>query len=174
MAQELSKFCEAAWLDLPAEAAKILLGAGNEKELRKAGWKAYDAWISLANDVTNALYANRIVGQLTGRTMESALRLGQIGDALASAFLGNFWASVGLPTHSELVAVRAELFALREELAAHAAQLPTAAPQDSIDKGVEDKLRRIWKGSQGTDTRSMKINAGTLSARERKRDVAAQ
>jgi hypothetical protein len=73
-----------------------------------------------------------------------------------------------------LVAVRAELFALREELAAYAAQLPTAAPQDSIDKGVEDKLRRIWKGSQGTDTRSMKINAGTLSARERKRDVAAQ
>jgi hypothetical protein len=172
--QELSKFCEAAWLDLPAEAAKSLLGAGNEKELRKAGWKAYDAWISLANEVTNLLYANRIVGQLTGRTMESALRLGQIGGALASAFLGNFWASVGLPTHSELVAVRAELFALREELAAHAAQLPTAAPQDSIDKGVEDKLRRIWKGSQGTDTRSMKINAGTLSARERKRDVAAQ
>ena len=66
------------------------------------------------------------------------------------------------------------VFTSLEELAAHAAQLPTAAPQDSIDKGVKHKLRRIWKGSQGTDTRSMKSNAGTLSSRERKRDVAAQ
>jgi hypothetical protein len=174
LAEELSKFCEAAWLDLPAEAAKSLLGAGNEKELRKAGWKAYDAGISLANEVTNVLYANRIVGQLTGRTMDSALRLGQIGGALASAFFGNFWVSVGLPTHSELVAVHDELFALREELAAYAAQLPIAAPQGSIDKGVEDKLRRIWKGSQRTDTRSIKSNAGTLSGSGGKRDVAAQ
>jgi hypothetical protein len=171
--QELSKFCEAAWLDLPAEAAKSLLGAGNEKELRKAGWKAYDAWISLANELTNLLYANRIVGQLTGHTMESALHLGQIGSALTSPFFGTFWASVGLPTHSELVEVRDELFALREELAAYAAQLPTAAPQESADKGIEDKLQRIWKGSQGDGYRSMKSNAGALSAREGKRDVAA-
>jgi hypothetical protein len=78
LAQELSKFYQAAWLDLPAEAAKRLLGAGNEKELRKAGWKAYDAWISLANELTNLLYANRIVGQLTGRTTVSALHLGRV------------------------------------------------------------------------------------------------
>jgi hypothetical protein len=75
--------------------------------------------------------------------MESALRLGRISGALASALFGNFWASVGLPTHSELVAVRDELFALREELAAFAAQLPTAAPQNSTDKKIEDKLRPI-------------------------------
>jgi hypothetical protein len=106
--------------------------------------------------------------------MESALRLGRISGALASALFGNFWASVGLPTHSELVAVRDELFALREELAAFAAQLPTAAPQDSTDKKIEDKLRRIWKGSQGDGYRAMKSNAGALSAREGKRDAAVQ
>jgi hypothetical protein len=105
--------------------------------------------------------------------MESALRLRQIASALASAFFGNFWPSVGLPTHSELIAVRDELLALREELAVYVAQLPTVAPQGSADKGTEDKMRHIWKGSQGEGYGSMKSNAGTLSAREGKRDVAA-
>jgi len=37
-----------------------------------------------------------------------------------------------------------------KELAAYAAQLPIAAPQDSIDKkGPKDKLRHIWNGSPG-------------------------
>jgi hypothetical protein len=172
-ALELSKFYRAAWFDLPAETAKRLLGADNEKELLNAGWKAYDAWISLANEVTNLLYSNRIVGQLTRRTMESTLQLGQIGSGLAWALFSNFWASVGLPTHSELVVMRDELFALREELAAYAAQLPTVAPQESADKGIEEKLRRIWKGSQDDGYRSMKSNAGALSAQEGKRDAAA-
>ncbi len=173
LAQELGKFYEAAWLDLPAEAAKILLGAGNERELHKAGWKAYDAWISLANEVTNRLYSNRIVGEVTGRTMESALRLRQVGGALASAFFGGFWPSVGLPTHSELLAVRDELLALREELAAYAAKLPLAAPQDSADKWAEDRLRRIWKSTQGDGYRSMAGNADVVSVQEGKRSVAA-
>jgi hypothetical protein len=70
--------------------------------------------------------------------------------------------------------VRDELLALREELAAYTAQLATAAPHDSADKETEDKLQRIWKGSQGDGYRSMKSNAGGLSAREGKRDLAAQ
>ena len=146
LAQELTKFFEAAWLDLPAEAGKILLGVGDEKQLRKAGWKAYDAWVSLANELTNAIYSDPIIGGVTGLMMESALRLRQIGGAMAAASFGNLWPSIGLPTHSEMTALRDELVALREELAAYAARLP--ASDDALNTDTQDTLRAIRKSTQ--------------------------
>ncbi len=141
--QELTKFAEAVWLDLPAEAGKILVGAGDERELRKAGWKAYDAWISLANELTNAVYSNPIIGEVTGQAMESALRLRHIGEAMAAAAFGNLWPSIGLPTHSEMAALRDELLALREELAAYAARLPVS--DDLTNTDAKHTLSAIWK-----------------------------
>jgi hypothetical protein len=145
-AEQLTKFFEAAWLDFPAAAGKILLGAGDDAELRKAGWKAYDAWVSLANEVTNAVYSNPVIGEVTGRVMESALRLRQIGGAIAAASFSNLWPSIGLPTHSEMVAVRDELLALREELAAYAASMPGA--DDSAGTHEHDTLRAIGKSAE--------------------------
>jgi hypothetical protein len=145
LGRELAKFFETVWLDLPAEAGKVLLGAGNQSELRKAGWKAYDAWISLANEVTNAAYSNRVIGELSGQVMESALRLRQAGGTIAASFFGNLWPSLGLSSHSEMVAVREELIALREELASYAARLP--APEHSTVTEGKDVLRGICKGA---------------------------
>jgi hypothetical protein len=142
LAQELSKLFEAVWLDLPAEAGKLLLGSGDEQGLRKAGWKAYDAWIVLANEFTNAVYSNSTIGEVTGRAMESALRLRQLGGVLAAAFFGNFWPSIGLPTRSEIVAVRDELLVLREELASYAARFPVSA-----DAGGQEAMRMVSKGT---------------------------
>lgn len=119
VAEELAKFARTAWFDLPLAAAKRMLGAGDEKNFTEAGWKAYDAWVRLANEATNELYSNRLFGDLTGRTMESALRLQQVGDALASAFFGNLWPAVGLPTASEIRTLRDEVMALREEARAN-------------------------------------------------------
>jgi hypothetical protein len=175
LAQELSKFYEAAWLELPLEAAKTLVGLGSEAGLRKAGWKAYDAWVSLANELTNLAYSNRIVGDLTGRTMETALRLRQVGDVMASGFFGNLWPAVGLPTQSDLIAVRDELLALREELAAHdVARLAAGTPSESTDKVTDDRRRPIWLGIQSDEHCSINSNARALrSARERKGHAAA-
>jgi hypothetical protein len=145
LAEEMSNFFEAVWLDLPVEAAKFLFGAGDEKRFRKAGWKAYDAWIRLANEMTNALYANPLLGETSGRLIEATLRLRQIGGAMTSAFFGNFWPAVGLPTHTELVALREDLLALREELAAYAARLPV---DDSAAAESQQGLRATGKASQ--------------------------
>lgn len=126
VARELANFVEAAWFDLPAEAAKVLFGAGDEYGLRKAGWKAYDAWVNLANQLTNAMYSDPIIAEATGRVMEAALRFRQVSGFMAAAFFGNFWPMIGLPTHSEMVALREDLLSLREELAAYAARLSAA------------------------------------------------
>lgn len=114
--QELGKFVQAFWLELPMAAANRFLGNGNETTLRKAGWKAYDAFVSLANEATNTIYANPVVGSLTGQTMERALQMQHMGSAAASAFFGNLWPAVGLPTASEVASLRKEIAALHEDL----------------------------------------------------------
>ena len=173
LAQELTKFFEAAWLDLPAEAGKALLGAGDEKELRKAGWKAYDAWISLANEFTNAVYSDPIIGRVTGQVMESALRLREISGAITTASFSNLWPSIGLPTRSEMAAVRDDLLALREELAAYAANVPVSG--DAAKTDVEVRLRAVWKGARlnGYLAANGNGSTGRHVANQGKRYVAA-
>ncbi len=115
--QELEKFVRAFWLELPVAAANRILGKSDDQALSKAGWKAYDALISLSNEATNQLYRDRTVGALTGRATETALRAQSIGSALSAAFFGNLWPAIGLSTASEISALRTEIAALHEEIA---------------------------------------------------------
>ena len=59
--------------------AQRVLGNGDENALSTASWKAYDAWVNLTNEAMNRVYENAAVGAVTGRTMESALRIQQVG-----------------------------------------------------------------------------------------------
>lgn len=139
MVNELVKFCEAAWFDLPLAAARRIAGAEDQSGLSAAGWKAYEAWVSLSNEAANRLYANRTFGEVTGRTIETALRLQRVGDALTSAFFGNLWPALGLPTASQVGALRDEVAALREAatIASSAHKLePRAEPGTASDKGL--------------------------------------
>jgi hypothetical protein len=177
LAEELSKFWEALWLDIPAQAGKIMLGIGNEHEFRKAGWKAYDAWVNLANEVTNAIYSDPVIGEASGQMMEAALRLRQVGDTIAAAFFGNLWPSIGLPTHAEIVALRDDLLALREELAAYAARLPLDS--NSIETNTDDVPRGTWRetplnGARSNGYRLSGSNLSPASAAQGKRYDAAR
>jgi hypothetical protein len=167
LAQELSNFFEAAWLDLPAEAGKVLLGAGSENELRQAGWKAYDAWVNLANGLTNTLYSDPLVAEATSRVMEAALRLRQISGLMAAAFFGNLWPLIGLPTHNEMVALREELLSLRDELAAYAARLSATEVPDA-----ETGRAGTATSSQSNGYRPTHSTADSI--RNVKRNVTAQ
>jgi hypothetical protein len=146
VAQALTKFVEAAWLDLPAEAGKFFVGIGNENKLRKTGWKAYDAWINLANELTDEAYSNPLAGTAIGQAMAWAFRLQQVGAAITAAAFAKLWPSIGLPTHREMAALRDELLALREELAAYAAMLPISAAAAGTES--QHASRVAWKGAQ--------------------------
>src|ERR1700719_255974 len=95
--EELTKFYQATCFNLPVAAAKRLFGAGDENILSEAGWKAYDAWIRFANEATNELFANRAVGEFTGGTMETMLRIQNFGESVTAAVFGNLWPAIGLP-----------------------------------------------------------------------------
>jgi hypothetical protein len=169
LAQELINFFEAAWFDLPAEAGKVLLGSGDEEGLRKAGWKTYDAWVNLANGLTNTIYSDPFLAEATGRVMEAALRFRQISGWMTTAFFGNFWPFIGLPTHNEMVALREDLLSLREELAAYAAGL---AIERLPETETGDAGRATLKSFHSNGYRPVHRNADWIS--NGKRNVAAQ
>jgi hypothetical protein len=175
LVQELSNLYEALCFDLPAEATKTLFGMENDKELQKAGWKAYDAWIGVANEFTNLAYSNRLIGEITGRTMDSALRLREVSATMASAFFGNLWPALGLPTQSELLMVRDELIALRDELAAReaAGQSPAPHPTSGVPN-TDERLRAVWRRVRDDASPPLNGNAGAFRpSRERKGHAVA-
>ena len=127
------KFIDAGWVELPGAVTKQLTGAGSEQDVYEAGWKAYDAWVRLANEAVNRLYADRTFSEMAARAFETNLGFGRIAETFASAFFGNLWPAIGLPTASEVQSLRGELTSLREEL----------LPKEEIERVDRDRASRI-------------------------------
>jgi hypothetical protein len=146
VAEDLAGFYEAALLDLPVAAAKRLVGGADENTLRRAGWKAYDSWVRLANEVTNQVYANEAVAAVAGGAFQTVLRAQRVGDVLASAFFGNLWPSIGVPTSNQVKALRDEVIELREELRARGES--RRREETRREHAADESLRLIWNGSE--------------------------
>jgi hypothetical protein len=127
------KFFEAGCVELPGALMKRLTAAGTEQETYEAGWKAYDAWVQLANEAVNRLYADRPFGETMARAFETNLGFGRVAETFASTFFGNLWPAIGLPTATEVDALRGELTALREKLLA----------KQKIERVDRDRASRI-------------------------------
>ena len=72
--------------------------------------------VRLANDASNRMYANPTFGSIAGRGIQTGLQVTRVVDAVASAVFGNLWPAIGLPTATDVQALRADVKALREEL----------------------------------------------------------
>jgi hypothetical protein len=145
---DFGKLFEAAWVDLPAAAAKRLFSSDGEGALREAGWKAYDAWISLANDASNRMYANPTFGSIAGRGIQTGLQVTRVVDAVASAIFGNLWPAIGLPTATDMQGLRADVKALREELRA------VRADAESTESVGDETHQGAYAAARGGDSES--------------------
>src|SRR5580698_5800265 len=82
---DIATFFEAALIELPAAAVKRLMTEEkDDKALYAAGWKAYDAFVRIANESANQLYANPAFGQMAAQTLEIGLQARRTSDALTS------------------------------------------------------------------------------------------
>jgi hypothetical protein len=163
MTEDLGKLFEAAWVDLPAAAVKRLFAGGEQGTVREAGWKAYDAWVRLANDASNRMYANPTFGAATGRGIEAGLQVTRVVDAVASAIFGNLWPAIGLPTATDVQALRSDVMALREELRAFQVQASEAVSAAADDEEayaaaadaefLNDVATVIWNGYEPAPVR---------------------
>jgi hypothetical protein len=157
-ADELTKFYEAALLELPSAAVRRLF-AGDEQSFSEAGWKAYDSWVRLANETANQLYANRAFGEVGSRAFETALGLRRLNNALAPAFFETLWHALGLPTANSVEALHDEAMALRQEHRALAAggHLSKAAKVITPDHARgEDRLEAGREGIRPEEIRPSK------------------
>jgi hypothetical protein len=136
MSEDFGKLFEAAWFDLPSAAIKRLVSNEDEGGMRDAGWKAYDAWVRLANDASNRMYANPTFGSLAGRGIQTGLQVTRVVDAVASAIFGNLWPAIGLPTATDVQALRADVKALREELRTVRAETADETIADDRQEGA--------------------------------------
>jgi hypothetical protein len=91
-----------ASIDLPLLAIGRIFDRGFSDDLHRAGWKAYDAGIAVATQLTNRLYSNRRFGSISGRALDTTLKLQQLADAASGALFSALWPMLGLPTADEL------------------------------------------------------------------------
>ncbi|MGA2409247.1 MAG: hypothetical protein ABSG46_02520 [Candidatus Binataceae bacterium] len=174
MVNDFAAFFEAALIDLPSAAARRLLSdEKDDQSLYKAGWKAYDAFVRIANESANQLYANPAFGQVTARGIEVALQARRASDSMASALFREVLPVLGLPAAKEIEGLNRSIVALREEVRTLKALQENAAqePADAIDdyaaaRAAESQnasARIIWNGLR---------SEGPRSARQEKKSVA--
>jgi hypothetical protein len=89
---------------------------GIDRQLHELGWKAYDTVVGAAHAGTGRVLTSPTVGQVLGTAIDITLRWQRFNAAVAGAFFSAFWPSVGLPTASEVEALRSDVRAMREEL----------------------------------------------------------
>jgi hypothetical protein len=133
---------EVALIDLPAAVTLRAFKAETDSELYQAGWKAYEAATGIVTDLTNRAYANRSIAKVGARLIERQLKTQRVVDAFAGAFFSALWPSVGLPTASDIEALRHDVKGLREEVRTAAYERDAATDRDANEISREAEVAR--------------------------------
>ena len=147
-----------------------------EASLSDVAWRAYDSVVGLSKVTTNGLFTNETVGKVLGTSIDLMLRWQRLNNAVAAAWFNALWPAVGLPTGTEVAAVRADIRGLREELRAAVIQAETnedyarelhQAVRYSIvngnevaDRGSSSHQVGIWTGWAGPESTEINSNVG--------------
>jgi hypothetical protein len=116
---DIATFFQAALIEIPTAAAlRLLTEEKNNQALYTAGWKAYDAFVRIANESANQLYANPAFGQMAAQALEIGLQARRTSDALASGIFRDLLPVVGLPAARDIELLNRSVEGLREEVRA--------------------------------------------------------
>ncbi len=157
----LLALAEVALIDLPAAATLRAFKAETDGELYKAGWKAYEAATSMVTELTNRAYANRSIAKVGARMIESTMKTQRVVDAFAGAFFSAFWPSVGLPTASDIEALRRDVKSLREEI--RTAEYERAAVANEREAAIDSEADPVAREAEVA--REMAIREAAVGAR---------
>jgi hypothetical protein len=147
-----------------------------EASLSDVAWRAYDSVVGLTKVTTDGLFTNATVGQVLGTSIDMMLRWQRFNTAVAAAWFNALWPAVGLPTGTEVAAVRADIRGLREELRAavveaetnedYARELHQAVRYSIVngnevaDRGSSSHQVGIWTGWTGPESTEINDNVG--------------
>ena len=136
---------------------------GIDRQLHELGWKAYDTIVGAAHTATGRVLTNQTVGQVLGTAIDVTLRWQRFNAAVAGAFFSSFWPSVGLPTATEVEALRSDVRAIREELR------DAVAERDSRDDFASDlhiAVRDSIVNTEAPDTRQVNGEKQAAASRD--------
>jgi len=168
---DIATFFQAALVDLPSAAARQFLAGDTKVEAKNdavqaAGWKAYDAFVRVATESANELYANPLFGEMASRGLELGLQARRVTDAMTSAVFRELLPVAGLPTARDIARLNRSVEALRDEVqAVRAAQENADVMEDNYAALRSPEARNasaqiIWNG--------LKPDAPRPQAREKK------
>ena len=117
---EMLKLAQTLMPEPPTTKVKRLVAgiadSGIDRQLHEIGWKAYDTVVGAANNATNRVLASPAVGNVLGGAIDIVLRYQRFNAAVAGAFFAALWPAVGLPSATDVEAIRGEVRSMREEL----------------------------------------------------------
>ncbi|HUN58278.1 MAG TPA: hypothetical protein VMU41_09195 [Candidatus Binataceae bacterium] len=158
MMSDVANFFEAALIELPTAAARRLLSEEKDDQaLYAAGWKAYDAFVRIANESANELYANPAFGQIAAQTLEIGLQARRASDAMASGIFRDLLPVVGLPAAKDVERLNRTVEGLREEVRALRAAQESFDPIDDVyaaaraAEAQNASAQIIWNGMKPSD-----------------------
>ena len=133
-----------------------IAGKGIDRQLHELGWKAYDTVVGAANNTTNRVFTSPAVGQVLGGAIDIMLRYQRFNAALAGAFFSALWPAVGLPSATEVEAIRVEVRAMRDEIRdavaereskeTFASELHIAVRESIVNQQADEKSDRQTNG----------------------------
>ena len=150
-----------------------IAGAGIDRQLHELGWKAYDTVIGAANNTTNRVFTSPAIGQVLGGAIDMMLRYQRFNAALAGAFFSALWPAVGLPSATEVEAIRGEVRAMRDEIRdavaereskeSFASELHIAVRESIVSQQADEKSDRQTNGDAHTATPAKKSSVYQFS-----------
>jgi len=133
-----------------------IAGKRIDRQLHELGWKAYDTVVGAANNTTNRVFTSPAVGQVLGGAIDIMLRYQLFNAALAGAFFSALWPAVGLPSATEVEAIRGEVRAMRDEIRdavaereskeTFASELHIAVRESIVNQQADEKSDRQTNG----------------------------
>jgi len=157
--QDIVSFFEAAFIELPTAATERWLAEEKDDQaLYAAGWKAYDAFVRIANESANQLYANPAFGQMAAQALEIGLQARRASDALVSGIFRELLPAAGLPAAKDIERLNRSVEGLREEVQA---LREAQENRDAIDdryaaarsaEGQKASSQIIWNGMKRSET----------------------
>jgi hypothetical protein len=150
---EMLKLAECLMPEPPTASVRRAIAQSEvDRQVHEVAWDAYDTTVGAANYVINRLFASPAAGNVLGGAIDTVLRWQRFNAAVAGALFAALWPAVGLPSASDVEAIRIDVRSMREELRDAVAERDAKHPPLTVAARKSSAYQfSAWPQWPGTD-----------------------